>query len=219
MEPVVLARGVVATLIELPFDAVAGINELGLFAGPFASALLVTRIIEGCVTGAPTAATHGAVARACEIAVLRARRDPGWRTEPRRISSGQGRPSSSTAESLRRWRFSPRRTLPIFSAGRFKRRSVGGASHFLASRHGCPTVSAGRSSSASSPGVQKSAHTGAVRSRPGCSPLGRRCSRSRAGYATSSTHEHVKVIMSWLFTGSNGGRRDARDHRAQRCPR
>lgn len=32
---------------ELPFVAVASINQLGLFAGPFASALLVNRIIEG----------------------------------------------------------------------------------------------------------------------------------------------------------------------------
>lgn len=39
--------GVGVLPFELPFVAVAGINQLGLFAGPFASALLVTRIIEG----------------------------------------------------------------------------------------------------------------------------------------------------------------------------
>ena len=33
--------------IELAFSAIAGINQLGLFAGPFAAALLVTRIAEG----------------------------------------------------------------------------------------------------------------------------------------------------------------------------
>lgn len=32
---------------ELPFAAIAGINQLGMFAGPFASALIVTRLIEG----------------------------------------------------------------------------------------------------------------------------------------------------------------------------
>lgn len=32
---------------ELPFSAVAGINQLGLFAGPFAAAFIVTRIIDG----------------------------------------------------------------------------------------------------------------------------------------------------------------------------
>lgn len=32
---------------ELPFAAVAGINQLGLFAGPFTASLLVTRVVEG----------------------------------------------------------------------------------------------------------------------------------------------------------------------------
>lgn len=32
---------------HLPYSAVAGINQLGLFAGPFGAALLVTRIVEG----------------------------------------------------------------------------------------------------------------------------------------------------------------------------
>ncbi|MBO3084685.1 CPBP family intramembrane glutamic endopeptidase [Cellulomonas fengjieae] len=32
---------------DLPFSAVAGINQLGMFAGPFAAGLLVTRITEG----------------------------------------------------------------------------------------------------------------------------------------------------------------------------
>ncbi|OYN90854.1 hypothetical protein CGZ91_04985 [Parenemella sanctibonifatiensis] len=32
---------------DLPFSAVAGINQLGLFAGPFAAALLMTRLTEG----------------------------------------------------------------------------------------------------------------------------------------------------------------------------
>lgn len=32
---------------ELPFSAIAGINQLGMFAGPFAAALLMTRISEG----------------------------------------------------------------------------------------------------------------------------------------------------------------------------
>lgn len=32
---------------QLPFSAIAGINQLGLFAGPFAAALVVTRITEG----------------------------------------------------------------------------------------------------------------------------------------------------------------------------
>lgn len=32
---------------QLPFSAIAGINQLGLFAGPFAAALLVTHISEG----------------------------------------------------------------------------------------------------------------------------------------------------------------------------
>lgn len=31
----------------LPFTAIAGINQLGLFGGPFAAALIVTRIVEG----------------------------------------------------------------------------------------------------------------------------------------------------------------------------
>lgn len=29
---------------ELPFNAVAGINQLGMFAGPFAAAYLMTRV-------------------------------------------------------------------------------------------------------------------------------------------------------------------------------
>lgn len=33
--------------IELPFSAIAGINQLGLFAGPFAAALIVTTVTEG----------------------------------------------------------------------------------------------------------------------------------------------------------------------------
>jgi membrane protease YdiL (CAAX protease family) len=33
--------------IELPFSAIAGINQLGLFAGPFAAAFLVTHVTEG----------------------------------------------------------------------------------------------------------------------------------------------------------------------------
>lgn len=33
--------------IELPFSAVAGFNQLGLFAGPFAAALIMTRLTEG----------------------------------------------------------------------------------------------------------------------------------------------------------------------------
>lgn len=33
--------------IELPFSAIAGINQLGLFAGPFMAALLMTRLTEG----------------------------------------------------------------------------------------------------------------------------------------------------------------------------
>lgn len=32
---------------ELPFSAIAGINQVGLFAGPFAAGLLITRITEG----------------------------------------------------------------------------------------------------------------------------------------------------------------------------
>lgn len=32
---------------ELPFPAIAGINQLGLFAGPFAAALVLTRVTEG----------------------------------------------------------------------------------------------------------------------------------------------------------------------------
>lgn len=32
---------------QLPFSAIAGINQLGLFAGPFAAALLVTRVSDG----------------------------------------------------------------------------------------------------------------------------------------------------------------------------
>ena len=32
---------------ELPFNAVAGINQIGMFAGPFAAALLVTRVVDG----------------------------------------------------------------------------------------------------------------------------------------------------------------------------
>jgi membrane protease YdiL (CAAX protease family) len=43
-----LSRSGVGVLpFELPFVAVAGVNQLGLFAGPFASALLVTRVVEG----------------------------------------------------------------------------------------------------------------------------------------------------------------------------
>lgn len=32
---------------ELPFNAIAGINQIGMFAGPFAAAFLITRIVEG----------------------------------------------------------------------------------------------------------------------------------------------------------------------------
>ena len=32
---------------ELPFTAIAGINQLGLFAGPFAAAVIMTRVTEG----------------------------------------------------------------------------------------------------------------------------------------------------------------------------
>ncbi|WP_327085526.1 CPBP family intramembrane metalloprotease [Nonomuraea sp. NBC_01738] len=32
---------------ELPVSAIAGVNQLGLFAGPFAAALIVTRVVEG----------------------------------------------------------------------------------------------------------------------------------------------------------------------------
>lgn len=39
--------GVGVLPFQLPFVAVAGINQLGLFAGPFASALVVTRITAG----------------------------------------------------------------------------------------------------------------------------------------------------------------------------
>lgn len=39
--------GVGVLPFELPFIAVAGINQLGMFAGPFASALFVTRITKG----------------------------------------------------------------------------------------------------------------------------------------------------------------------------
>ena len=39
--------GVGLLAFDLPFVAVAGINQLGLFAGPFAAALLVSRITEG----------------------------------------------------------------------------------------------------------------------------------------------------------------------------
>lgn len=43
-----LSRSGIGVLpFELPFVAVAGINQLGLFAGPFASALLMARITEG----------------------------------------------------------------------------------------------------------------------------------------------------------------------------
>jgi len=43
-----LSRSGIGVLpFQLPFSAVAGINQLGLFAGPFAAALLVTRIAEG----------------------------------------------------------------------------------------------------------------------------------------------------------------------------
>ena len=41
------ATGVGLLPYELPFTAVAGINQVGLFAGPFAAALLVTRIVGG----------------------------------------------------------------------------------------------------------------------------------------------------------------------------
>lgn len=33
--------------IELPFSAIAGVNQLGLFAGPFAAALIVTTVTDG----------------------------------------------------------------------------------------------------------------------------------------------------------------------------
>lgn len=41
------ASGVGLFSYELPFNAVAGINQIGMFAGPFAAALLVTRIVSG----------------------------------------------------------------------------------------------------------------------------------------------------------------------------
>ncbi|QZY52385.1 CPBP family intramembrane glutamic endopeptidase [Leucobacter tenebrionis] len=46
--PWCLSRSGIGLLsFELPFSAVAGINQLGMFAGPFAAALLMTRIAEG----------------------------------------------------------------------------------------------------------------------------------------------------------------------------
>ncbi|MGJ3509833.1 CPBP family intramembrane glutamic endopeptidase [Enemella sp. A6] len=46
--PWYLARNGIGVLpFDLPLTAVAGVNQLGLFAGPFAAALLMTRITEG----------------------------------------------------------------------------------------------------------------------------------------------------------------------------
>ncbi|GHT94941.1 CAAX amino protease [Spirochaetia bacterium] len=41
------ATGIGVLPYTLPLEAIAGINQVGLFAGPFASALLVTRIVSG----------------------------------------------------------------------------------------------------------------------------------------------------------------------------
>lgn len=40
-------NGIGVLPLELPFSAIAGINQLGLFAGPFAAALIVTTLTEG----------------------------------------------------------------------------------------------------------------------------------------------------------------------------
>lgn len=52
---------------QLPFSAAAGINQLGLFAGPFAAALLVTRIVDG------RDASRGLLRR-----IVQWRAHPGW---------------------------------------------------------------------------------------------------------------------------------------------
>lgn len=52
---------------ELPFEGVAGVNQLGLFAGPFAAAVIVTRIVDG--RGAP---------RRILVRLLQWREHPCW---------------------------------------------------------------------------------------------------------------------------------------------